>query len=188
MSFQAVAVSNHLVALAHQHGEAVTPLKLQKLVYFAHGWYLALKEQPLLKERVQAWKYGPVVPELYHALKVSGGGAVSGPATMLTIERESNGELCVRRTTPDIADGAAENDVEFTKALLHKIWDVYGNYSATVLSNATHAPGTAWSVTWDAAKGARNVVIPDDLIKADFVKLIKPSPVPRADSDSPTHG
>ena len=37
----------------------ITQMKLHKLVYFAHGWHLALKGEPLIDETLQAWDYGP---------------------------------------------------------------------------------------------------------------------------------
>lgn len=42
----------------------VSPLKLQKLVYYAQAWSLALDEEPIFEEPVEAWKNGPVVRDL----------------------------------------------------------------------------------------------------------------------------
>lgn len=43
----------------------ISTMKLQKLCYFAQGWSLSWTGQPLFNEPIEAWKYGPVVPELY---------------------------------------------------------------------------------------------------------------------------
>ena len=43
-------------------GEAITQLKLQKLVYYADAWFLANFDEPLIKEDFEAWAHGPVVP------------------------------------------------------------------------------------------------------------------------------
>lgn len=40
----------------------ITNLKLQKLLYYAQGWYLAFNGEPLFKDRIEAWVHGPVVP------------------------------------------------------------------------------------------------------------------------------
>ena len=44
-------------------------MKVLKLVYISHGFHLALTNDPLIKENVMAWQYGPVIPELYFQLK-----------------------------------------------------------------------------------------------------------------------
>jgi uncharacterized phage-associated protein len=55
MPFDSKAVANEFLKLAEQDGVKLSPMKLLKLVYFAHGWHLALKGEPLLNERVEAW-------------------------------------------------------------------------------------------------------------------------------------
>jgi uncharacterized phage-associated protein len=59
------AVADYLVALAHERGESVNNLKLQKLLYYAQAWHLALHDEPLFPEKFQAWSTGPVIPALY---------------------------------------------------------------------------------------------------------------------------
>lgn len=39
--------------------------KLQKLVYYSQAWSLVWSEAPLFSDRIEAWRGGPVVPELY---------------------------------------------------------------------------------------------------------------------------
>jgi uncharacterized phage-associated protein len=50
-------------------GESISPLKLQKLVYYAQGFHLALYGKVLFAEQIEAWRYGPVVPALYKEFK-----------------------------------------------------------------------------------------------------------------------
>lgn len=50
-------------------GDVLTNLKLQKLVYYVQGYYLAIKGTALFKDSIYAWQYGPVVPTLYNKLK-----------------------------------------------------------------------------------------------------------------------
>lgn len=45
----------------------VQPMKLQKLVYYAQAWSLVRDNEPMLSERFEAWRYGPVCPELYRS-------------------------------------------------------------------------------------------------------------------------
>ena len=55
-----------LAQMDEDAGDLISNLKLQKLVYYAQGFALALHGRPLFRERVEAWTHGaPVVPELY---------------------------------------------------------------------------------------------------------------------------
>ena len=68
--YQSLTISNYFIQKLHETGHPVTAMKLIKLVYIAHGWYLALNEgKSLINEAIQAWKYGPVIHSLYHKLK-----------------------------------------------------------------------------------------------------------------------
>ena len=46
-------------------GDAITHLKVQKLVYYAQGWAMAYLGSPLFEEDIQAWAHGPVVPSVW---------------------------------------------------------------------------------------------------------------------------
>lgn len=48
---------------------AMTPMKLEKLVYYCQAWSLAWDEVPLFNEEFEAWANGPVCPELFHKHK-----------------------------------------------------------------------------------------------------------------------
>ena len=50
----------------------VTPMKLQKLLYYCQGYSLALTGRPMFDEEIVAWRYGPVVPSVYQEYKTYG--------------------------------------------------------------------------------------------------------------------
>jgi uncharacterized phage-associated protein len=56
--------------------ELLSNMKLQKLVYYAQGLYLALYEKPLFEDKINAWTYGPVVESLYHSYKMHGASGI----------------------------------------------------------------------------------------------------------------
>lgn len=62
-------VADYFIWLANSTGSYVSNLKLQKLVYYAQAWHLALKGSPLFNEDFEAWIHGPVIPSLYHEYK-----------------------------------------------------------------------------------------------------------------------
>ncbi len=60
-------VANYILCFAREHGDLITNLKLQKLVYYSQAWFLALYDIPLFEGRLEAWVHGPVQPEVYKA-------------------------------------------------------------------------------------------------------------------------
>jgi uncharacterized phage-associated protein len=62
-------VANYFIWLANETGSFISNLKLQKLVYYAQAWHLALYDTPLFPEDFEAWIHGPVIPELYQKYK-----------------------------------------------------------------------------------------------------------------------
>ncbi|CRK59838.1 Putative prophage protein (ps3) [Alloactinosynnema sp. L-07] len=42
-----------------------SPMRLQKLLYYVQGWHLATSGKPVFPDRIEAWRAGPVVPEVY---------------------------------------------------------------------------------------------------------------------------
>lgn len=152
-------------------------MKLQKLVYFAQGWHLALLGEPLIAGPVEAWPYGPVVPSLYHEFKHFGNGEITGRATELDWGDGGVGFADFRQVRPEIPDdGSAES--RHARALLDRIWEVYGPLTAIQLSNMTHEPGTPWDQVSQTHnhKIPRRTVVPDALIRAYFVQLAAPEP------------
>jgi uncharacterized phage-associated protein len=122
-------------------------MKVLKLVYIAHGFHLAFKDTPLIEEDVQAWQYGPVIPELYFRLKTKTLG--------ITSDYISNWE-------------AFEKDDE-TQRLLEAVYRKYGRYTGGQLSNLTHKQNTPWDLTVTRFKS----LIEEDLIKAHYKELLR---------------
>jgi len=96
-------------------GDGISNLKLQKLVYYAQGFYSALFGKPLFSNPILAWAHGPVVDELYQTYKHHGRDHIPLPT-------EFTNELL----TKDESE------------LIEEVFDVYGQYSAWKLRNMTH--------------------------------------------------
>lgn len=180
MAYDAKAVANYFLECAERSGQKLDPLKLQKLVYFAHGWCLALTGQPLVADRVEAWAYGPVIRRLYGEFKHFGDGAITGRATEVTVERGATGPR-VLTFTPTIDACAEDADhARVARALLDRVWEVYGKFSGVQLSNMTHAADGPWQCTRKQNPGVRDPVIDDCDIREYFRKLLLPQPGPEA--------
>lgn len=162
MAYSAKAVANSFLDIAESQNKKLTLMKLQKLVYFAHGWHLAIADKPLIDERVEAWKYGPVIPSIYHEFKAFG----NTPITLRATHFDPENLRLIEATIP--------KEDNFTESLINKIWVVYGKLSAIQLSNMTHLPDTPWTKTWGdgAPKGTD---MDDNLIKEYFSSKIHAS-------------
>lgn len=106
-------------------GDVLTNLKIQKLLYYAQGFSLALNRRPLFHEKIIRWNLGPVVIEVYENLKKFGSDAIPAPKDF------------------DISK-FDEDDIE----LLSEVFEVYGQFSATALVNMTHEE-PPWRMTRD---------------------------------------
>jgi uncharacterized phage-associated protein len=54
-----------IIKVDREAGDDITHLKLQKLVYYAQAWYLAMQARPLFDNAIEAWAHGPVCREVY---------------------------------------------------------------------------------------------------------------------------
>ncbi|MCY3921770.1 MAG: DUF4065 domain-containing protein [Chloroflexi bacterium] len=57
--------AQYFIRRAHEEGNLITHLKLQKLCYYAQGYALALSNEPMFEEEIEAWEHGPVVRALF---------------------------------------------------------------------------------------------------------------------------
>ena len=63
-------VANYFLSLVDEdQGDSISNLRLQKLMYYAQGYLLALKDRPLIHEEFEAWEHGPVIPGLYNSFR-----------------------------------------------------------------------------------------------------------------------
>jgi uncharacterized phage-associated protein len=65
-------IANYFIWLANKTGSFISNLKLQKLVYYAQAWHLAIHDSALFDEDFEAWIHGPVIPILYQEYKQFG--------------------------------------------------------------------------------------------------------------------
>lgn len=70
--FDPRSIANCLLDAAWQYDVDVTHLSLQKTIYFLHAQFLKEKGEPLCKGYFEAWKHGPVHPQIWSSFKSSG--------------------------------------------------------------------------------------------------------------------
>jgi uncharacterized phage-associated protein len=157
---RSVAIANEFLRRAGDGG--LTQMQLQKLVYFAHGWSLALRNQPLTSDELQAWNYGPVYPDLYDHTKYFGKGPIT---RQITPDDDEAVRFFTRSGRADPYKATLTAD---EKSLLDAVWSRYGRLSGVRLSALTHQPGTPWFETF---KLGRNTRFDDTIIKTHYDEL-----------------
>ena len=107
------AVSSWFVNHADREaGEAITQLKVQKLVYYADAWFLANFDKPMVNEDFQAWAHGPAIPSLY------------------TKYRDYRWEALPEEPKQKLPKNL--------QSFLSAVYDEYGQFSAKKLEQMTH--------------------------------------------------
>jgi uncharacterized phage-associated protein len=158
--YDARSVANLVLERVFEHGKFVTQLQLYKIVYFAHGWYLAKLGSPLVSQTFEAWKYGPVIKVLREAFKDFDEKPITTKAEKFDL---ITGEL----TLPDpITD---PEDRQF----VIQIVDFYHTYDGWELSDLTHEQGSPWDRVWNSKipVGNLGLRIDDEAIRSYFVQL-----------------
>lgn len=126
----------------------VTPMKLQKLLYYIKVWTTVSGNSVIPDtndQKFEAWKFGPVNPNLYHKFKHFGSKAI-----------EKSQKI------PPFIYGKDKKLIDF-------ILDSYGNYSAITLSKTTHI-----EEPWIKNSKVSGIITDEDILdyysKESFVK------------------
>jgi uncharacterized phage-associated protein len=163
--YSATVVANYFLELAKRDGRALDPMKIQKLVFLAHGWYLTLTGKPLITERIEAWQFGPVIRSLYSAFRDAGSGPINHPACQVQFV----GQRLI--SSPIVLEDIDSPVNRQVKEVLDETWKVYRDFSGPQLSNLTHLPGSPWEQTWNSSWQKQGLVIDDHLIQQYFASL-----------------
>lgn len=165
MPYDVRAVANYFLDRADEAGRELEHMALQKLVYIAHGWHLAITGEPLIYERAEAWPYGPVIPELYYELMQYGRRPIR--------KRLSVVDLDTFERVPASVDAADAPPTPQTAEILDRVWANYGQLDANQLSALAHDPGTPWDAIakQHGTDKPRGIVIPNDLLSEYYGAL-----------------
>ena len=145
-------------------GGKLSPLQVIKLTYIAHGYSLALLDEALIAESVEAWKYGPVVPSLYHAAKKYGGCKI----TRLLYSGVSTSDA---EGVKDSIGFMARRMSEGQKAVLDGVLDAYGNFTGYELTSMTHVQDSPWKRYYKPRTYGQK--IPDHVIKSYYGEIVR---------------
>jgi len=149
MAYDARTIANEFLKIAAKAGRKLTNMQVQKLVYIGHGYTLAILHDPLIEQPVEAWRYGPVVENLYKSLRQYGAGQVT--------------ELIPTPFNEQVSEDAS--------AIIKTVYEAYSRFSGPQLSTMTHKAGTPWADVYDP-QSFYNQEIPNTLIERYYVNLL----------------
>lgn len=142
---------NYLSICKHYYKEGDGLLRPMKMVYVTHGFFLGFTgRNPYIGEdSFQAWKLGPVLPDLYRDYASS--------------------EETHQYSFQDLMDNAQAIEGDDLK-LVEWVKGRYEDKDAWELVELTHGAGTPWDTSYD--KNRRGVVIKDSVIRQYYSKLV----------------
>lgn len=106
-------VARYIIMRCNKKGDAISNLKLQKILYFVQAEFLVAKGHPCFKEEFEAWYFGPVIPKIYHFYKVY------GSATIPYVSAETNFPFSLEDR--ELIDGIIDQCVQYSALELVKM-------------------------------------------------------------------
>lgn len=138
-------------SIAEHSNWTLSNLSLQKLTYLAQMMHIGETDQPMFAEDFEAWDYGPVVPKLYHNLKMFGADPVERYSSL----------TCMKSPTAD------------QKRIIADVTDFGVQKKPGELVSITHWKNGAWAKVY--AKNIKGLTIPKQLIRAEYLERLRDS-------------
>lgn len=132
MVYSVLNVSRHIINYSEEEDYGVSNLKLQKLLYFVQAYFMLEKKDhtPCFHEKIEAWDFGPVVPEAYQEWAKYGSCDIPLIKSYMVIDRDNIWNSYRVQYHDDIID---EDD----KKLIDRVIDRFADYTATDLVSLT---------------------------------------------------
>ena len=137
MVYSAITLSNYIINKCTEDGQPISNLQLQKILYYIQRDSLR-KGAPAFDDVIEAWQFGPVVPNVYYIF--CGFGAMK-------IKLKFN-----------------DNIDDDSRSIVDKIVESKRVLDPWVLVEDTHAKGKAWYEVYNDGAG-NHCEIPQSLIK-----------------------
>ena len=156
--YNVLDVCHYVIKYSNDKGYGISNLKLQKILYFIQAYFLTCTEEgmPCFSENIEAWEFGPVVPEAYHEYKQYGSGHI--PTVNSRIVYSNRDIWSVERVPYEDVISRVH------KKHINTVVDTFSGYSATALVTLTHKQDP-WK---NAYKPNENNIISIDEIRSYF--------------------
>lgn len=143
------ALCNTILKKSFDENIPVSPMKLQKLIYFIYRDYLQRTNTPLFTEEFQTWQYGPVLRSVYDEFKTFRANPI------MRFAKTANDEVYI------INEAADDN----LCASINNVWGKYKYGDGISLSKITHLEGSAWRKAYESQR----LTLDDEDIRDDHV-------------------
>lgn len=142
MSYKVLDVCRHIINYSNEHDYGISNLKLQKVLYFIQAYFLTKKKDhtPCFDEKIEAWDFGPVVPEAYLEYKQYGSGDIPTIKSFIMFDEDN----VWNSKKVKFEDTTISDD---DKSLIDKVIDKFADYSATDLVSLTQKQ-SPWNDTY----------------------------------------
>lgn len=139
--YSASDLSRYIINQCMVNGNPISNLQLQKILYYIQRDSLQKYNVPAFEDRIEAWRFGPVVPSIYY-------------------EYCEFGAMPITMNYPDSSNVIDIHDREW----MHRIILEKALQNPWELVEDTHKPGGAWDQVYGNGQ-EKHVVIPLDLIR-----------------------
>lgn len=152
MVYNVMDVARYVINYSNEQGYTISNLKLQKILYFIQAAFLVNRHEPCFYENIEAWDFGPVVPEVYQEFRMYGSNTIPYINSYIDL---SNGIWESKRK--EYSDNVFCSE---DKAIINDMVDECSGYSAGQLVEITHNQDP-WMKSY--VKGWNNIITEDSI-------------------------
>lgn len=128
--YDVLDICRYIINYSNLYLNGISNLKLQKILYFVQVYFLKETKNPCFNNRIEAWDFGPVVPEAYHSFKQFGASNI--PSISKYLEYDNN--IWNVKTKYFDENVISSND----RQRINTVLNTFADYSATALVDLTH--------------------------------------------------
>lgn len=156
--YEARKICNFLLTRYDARTYDLSNLRLNKLLYFIHGWALTTRPDGLVRNHFEAWKLGPVIKPVFESFKVFGEKPIGGLAEHLDYASGQKKPISFHEIAPADAE------------IIASVFESYAHYKTGELVALSHVVGGPWHVVYTAWANDNRLSprIPNTLIRDYF--------------------
>lgn len=162
-SYSAMMIANFIISYCKENNFEINNLRLQKLLYFVQGFYLVNNDKLLFEDSIEKWRYGPVIPQVYHAFKSYGSDEINDVEDeIIVIENNNSFSIEVQSYS---SDNIKNNDIKFIEAIVTSLKEV----DTFDLVEITHNQQAWFNDRNRIMNGERNIMYTEQELRDEFI-------------------